>query len=97
MKILETRGWKFSSRSPPKGKSVKNEAGQGSSLESMKECVHPGEMSDKLLRWSLEERFSSRSTPKGRIVLWCRQEMKQDLCLKWNRIGSSKAGSVTSV
>ena len=42
------------------------EAGSLSSLESMKGCVSPGEMSDKLLGWSLEKVVSSRSTPQGK-------------------------------
>ena len=32
--------------------------------ESTKECVRPGEMSDKLLRWSLEKVFSSSPTTR---------------------------------
>ena len=45
--------------------SSENEAGSLSSLGSMKGCVRPGEISDTLLRWSLEIVFSSRPTPHG--------------------------------
>ena len=51
MKILEIRGWKFSSRSPPKGKNVrrlhlKMRQDPGPLLESMKGCVRPGEVTN---------------------------------------------------
>ena len=51
MKILENRGWKFSSRCMPKGKkrakvTSENEAGSLSSLSPVKWCVRPGEIND---------------------------------------------------
>ena len=96
MKILEIRCWKFSSLSPVQGKerakaSSEDEAGSLSSLGSIEGCVRPGEMSDKLLGWSGKSVFLAFHTPRERIVQWCHQEIRHDLCLKRNRIGASKA------
>ena len=65
------RGWREESAKA----SSENEAGSLSSLESMKECVRPGEMSDKLLGWSLEIVISSRPTPqrKNRTIVSSRK------------------------
>ena len=65
----------------------------------MKECVRPGEMSDKLLRWSLEEVFSSSPTPQGknRAKVSLRKKGGPLPEAERNRDRSVKAGSVSGV
>ena len=66
-----------------KGRHVEASPESGAGLrpfeESTKECVRPGEMSDKLLRWSLENVFSSSSC-NGVI-----KKSRQDHCLRRGR------------
>ena len=69
-----------------KGKHVeaspKGGAGPRSFEESTKECVRPGDMSDKLLRWSLEKVFSSRPTPRKKSRALVIKKSRQDKCLR---------------
>ena len=73
-------------------------AGPRSFEESPKECVRPGEMSDKLLRWSLEKVFASRPTPRRKNRAMVIKKSRQDHCLRRCRTGTCvvSAGSVSS-
>ena len=57
-------------------------AGPRTFAESTKERGRPGEMSDKLLRWSLEKVFASSPTPRKRVVHVC-QRWKCELFQEW--------------
>ena len=63
---LSGRSGSFPHRSLFKGRHVKASSESGAGPwpleESTKECVRPGEMSDKLLGWSLKRVFSSSPT-----------------------------------
>ena len=65
-----------------------SDAGPRSSVESMKECARPGEMSDKLLRWSLEKVSSSSPPPQGKNRAVVSSRRRQDHCLRRSRTGT---------
>ena len=58
-------------------------------VDSLKECVRPGEVSDKLLRWSLEKVFSSSPTPQGKNrAMVSSRRRRQDHCQRRSRTGT---------
>ena len=68
--------------------SCESGAGPRSFEASTKKCVRPGDMSDKLLGWSLEEVFSSSPTHRKKSRAMVNKKSRQDHCLGRGRTGA---------